>query len=197
MTRRSLVLASGSTARRRLLETAGFAPSVVVSGVDESAFDAPDTATLVRLLAEAKAGAVVGGTGDAIVVGCDSVLEFDGRSFGKPADDDEARSWLRAWRGRAGVLHTGHCIIDGRTGARTSATASTVVRFGEFTDAELDAYLATGEARQVAGAFTIDGRAAPFVDGIDGDPGNVIGLSLPVFRRLLADLGLTVMDLWA
>ena len=197
MPRRSLVLASGSTARRRLLETAGFAPSVVVSGVDESAFDAPDTATLVRLLAEAKAGAVVGDTGDAVVVGCDSVLEFDGRSFGKPADDDEARSWLRAMRGRAGVLHTGHCVIDGRTGTRRTATASTVVRFGEFTDAELDAYLATGEARQVAGAFTIDGRAAPFVDGIDGDPGNVIGLSLPVFRRLLADLGLTVMDLWA
>lgn len=196
MPRRSLVLASGSTARLRLLEAAGFAPSVVVSGVDESTFDAPDTATLVQLLAEAKVAAVAEAVGDAVVVGCDSVLEFDGLPYGKPVDDAEARTWLRAMRGRVGVLHTGHCVVDGRTGARCTAGAATVVRFGEFTDAELDAYLATGEAHQVAGAFTIDGRAAPFVDGIDGDPGNVIGLSLPLFRRMLAELGLTVMDLW-
>ncbi|MDA8342949.1 MAG: Maf family protein [Actinomycetota bacterium] len=197
MPRRSLVLASGSSARLRLLQAAGFAPSVLVSGVDEASVTAPDTATLVCRLAEAKAEAVLGRAGDAVVVACDSVLELGGRQFGKPADDAEARAWLASMRGRDGVLHTGHCVVDGRTGRRQVAGATTVVRFGTFDDAELDAYLATGEARQVAGAFTIDGRSAPFVDGIDGDPGNVIGLSLPLFRRILGDLGLTVMDLWA
>jgi septum formation protein len=100
-------------------------------------------------------------------------------------------------RGRTGVLQTGHCVIDTVTGRRASATASTTVRFGEPTDAEIAAYVASGEPLYVAGAFTLDGRSAPFIDGIEGDPGNVIGLSLPLLRRLLAELGVSITDLWA
>jgi len=196
MPERTLILASGSPARLRLLREAGFDPKVVVSGVPEDDVEAPTTAKVARTLAERKASAVADPAGDAVVVGCDSILEFDGRRFGKPADDDEARGWLRAMRGRSGTLYTGHCVIDERTAARTTDVAATVVRFGVTSDEELDAYLATGEARQVAGAFTLDGRSAPFVDGVDGDPGNVIGLSLPLFRALLADLGIPVMALW-
>lgn len=196
MPERTLILASGSPARLRLLREAGFDPKVVVSGVPEDDVEAPTTALVARALAERKASAVADPAGDAVVVGCDSILEFDGRRFGKPADDDEARGWLRAMRARTGTLFTGHCVIDERTGARATDVAATVIRFGITTDEELDAYLATGEARQVAGAFTLDGRSAPFVDGVDGDPGNVIGLSLPLFRTLLADLGIPVMALW-
>ena len=134
--------------------------------------------------------------GDALVVGCDSMLEFDGRPHGKPADVDEARRWLVAMRGRAGTLWTGHCVIDEATGDRAEEVVGTTVRFGVTTDAELDAYLGTPGVLEVAGAFTLDGRSAPFVDGIDGDHGNVIGLSLPAFRRLLGRLGVTVTDLW-
>lgn len=210
MPERTLILASGSPARLRLLREAGFDPKVVVSGVPEDGIHAADTPTLVRTLAERKAWAVAGTgragegaagadepQGDAVVVGCDSLLDVDGRRFGKPSSDGEARAWLESLRGRPGTLYTGHCVIDQRTGAHASDVAGTIVRFGTTTDAELDAYLATGEARAVAGAFTLDGRSAPFVDGVDGDPGNVIGLSLPLFRMLLGRIGLTVMDLWA
>jgi septum formation protein len=193
---RTLVLASGSPARLRLLLAAGFDPKVVVSGVPEDDLDAPTTPLLAQGLAERKASAVADPGGDAVVVGCDSILEFDGRRYGKPGSTDEARRWLRAMRGRSGTLYTGHCVIDERTGRRASGVAGTVVRFGTTTDRELEAYLATGEALAVAGAFTLDGRSAPFIDGVDGDPGNVIGLSLPLFRSLLAELDLPVASLW-
>jgi septum formation protein len=134
--------------------------------------------------------------GDALVVGCDSMLEFDGRPHGKAVSLGEARAWLEAMRGRTGTLWTGHCVIDETTGNRAEEVVGTTVRFAVTTDAELDAYLATPDVLAVAGAFTLDGRSAPFVDGIDGDPGNVIGLSLPALRRLLTRLGVTVMDLW-
>ena len=118
-------------------------------------------------------------------------------AHGKPVDEAEARARLRRLRGRSAILRTGHCVIDTLTGRRATGAAATEVVFARFTDAELDAYLATGEPLHVAGAFTLDGRSAPFVDRIIGDHGNVIGLSLPLFRTLLAEIGLTVMDLWA
>jgi septum formation protein len=197
MTTRQLILASGSPARLRLLRDAGFDPKVVVSGADETGVDAADTASLVTALAERKAGAVAGQTGEAVVVGCDSLLDFDGRSHGKPPSVDEARRWLTALRGRSATLFTGHCVIDERSGRRASAAAGTTVRFAVTSDAELDAYLATGEAEAVAGGFTLDGRSAPFIAGIDGDPGNVIGLSLPLLRALLARLSIPITELWA
>jgi nucleoside triphosphate pyrophosphatase len=191
------VLASGSPARLRLLRDAGFDPAVAVSGVPEDGVDLGDPPAAALTLAERKAGAVARAGGRAVVVGCDSILEFDGEAHGKPRSSDEARGWLRSMRGREGTLWTGHCVVDEPTGRRAADVAGTTVRFGTTTDAELDAYLATGEALAVAGAFTLDGRSAPFVDGIDGDPGNVIGLSLPLFRRLLGALDIAVFDLWA
>lgn len=201
-TPRVLVLASSSPARLGLLKQAGFDPRVVVSGVDEEAITADSPEELARVLAEAKAAAVAGGgmldggPGDEIVVGCDSVLDLDGQALGKPADAAEATARWHAMRGRAGVLRTGHCVIDRATGRQASATASTTVRFGRPDDAEVAAYVASGEPLHVAGAFTLDGRSAPFVEGVDGDPGNVIGLSLPLLRTLLAGLGVRITDLW-
>ena len=192
-----LVLASASQARLRVLRDAGFDPEVVVSGIDEDAVHAADTTALVAVLAERKAQAVADRAGDAVVVGCDSMLEFEGRPLGKPASTAQAAGWLRSMRGRNATLFTGHCVIDGAGGQRATGVAATTVRFGVTTDDELDAYLATGEAMGAAGAFTLDGRSAPFIDGVDGDPGNVIGLSLPLFRSLLAQLGIAIIDLWA
>ncbi|MEU1824782.1 MULTISPECIES: Maf family protein [Streptomyces] len=196
---RRLVLASQSPARLGLLRQAGLAPEVIVSGVDEDTLDAPTPAELALVLAEAKAAAVAEreAAAGALVIGCDSVLELDGQALGKPADAEEATARWKSMRGRAGVLRTGHCVVDTATGRRASATASTTVRFGEPSDAEIAAYVASGEPLHVAGAFTLDGRSAPFVEGIDGDPGNVIGLSLPLLRRLLAELGVGITDLWA
>jgi septum formation protein len=196
MPSRTLVLASGSPARLALLRAAGFAPRVVVSGVPEDDVDPADTAGSVGRLAAAKAGAVARPGGRALVVGCDSMFEFDGRPHGKATSLEEARGWLEAVRGRSGTLWTGHCVIDEATGRRAEEVVGTTVRFGVTSDAELDAYLSTPDVLAVAGAFTLDGRSAPFIDGVDGDPGNVIGLSLPALRRLLGRLGVSVTDLW-
>ncbi|WP_267243063.1 nucleoside triphosphate pyrophosphatase [Streptomyces sp. PR69] len=197
--RRRLVLASASPARLGLLRQAGLAPEVIVSGVDEDALSAPTPAELALVLAEAKAAAVAARpeAASALLIGCDSVLELDGQALGKPADAEEAVTRWKAMRGRAGVLRTGHCVIDTATGRRASATASTTVRFGDPTDAEIAAYVESGEPLHVAGAFTLDGRSAPFIDGIEGDHGNVIGLSLPLLRRLLAELGVSITELWS
>ncbi|MDJ0375223.1 nucleoside triphosphate pyrophosphatase [Streptomyces sp. H10-C2] len=196
-TRRPLVLASASPARLALLRQAGLDPRVVVSGVDEDALTAANPAELAKVLAEAKATVVAAElTGGELVIGCDSVLELDGEALGKPADAAEATARWQAMRGRSGVLRTGHCVIDTAIGKQVSATASTTVRFGSPDDAEIAAYVASGEPLYVAGAFTLDGRSAPFIDGIDGDAGNVIGLSLPMLRRLLADLDVRITDLW-
>ncbi|KUO11900.1 Maf family protein [Streptomyces sp. DSM 15324] len=196
---RRLVLASQSPARLNLLRQAGLSPEVIVSGVDEDAVTAPTPAELALALAEAKASVVAArpDTKGALVIGCDSVLDLDGEALGKPADAAEATARWKAMRGRAGTLQTGHCVYDTVGGRYASATASTVVRFGEPSDAEIAAYVASGEPLHVAGAFTLDGRSAPFIDGIDGDHGNVIGISLPLVRRLLGRLGVGITELWA
>ncbi|MDQ1375626.1 MAG: nucleoside triphosphate pyrophosphatase [Actinomycetota bacterium] len=197
MTRR-LILASASPARLRLLRAAGMDPEVVVSGADEDDVDAADVRAAVSTLARRKADTVAARpeTAGAIVLGCDSLLELDGEVHGKPTSADEAVERWRRMRGSKGTLLTGHCVIDTDTDQTASDVAATTVRFGTPTDAEIDAYVATGEPLHVAGAFTLDGRSAPFVDGVDGDPGNVIGVSLPLLRQLLARLDIEVTDLW-
>ncbi|WP_369214008.1 nucleoside triphosphate pyrophosphatase [Streptomyces flavofungini] len=196
---RRLVLASQSPARLGLLRQAGFAPEVIVSGFDEDKVTAPTPAELALALAEAKASVVAARpeARGALVIGCDSVLELDGQALGKPADAEEATARWKSMRGRAGVLQTGHCVRDTVAETYASATASTVVRFGDPSDEEIAAYVASGEPLHVAGAFTLDGRSAPFIEGIEGDHGNVIGLSLPLLRRLLGQLGVSVTQLWA
>ncbi|WP_127449826.1 Maf family protein [Streptomyces sp. B29(2018)] len=198
MSNRRVVLASASPARLGLLRQAGLAPEVIVSGVDEDALTADSPGALALVLAEAKAAAVAlrPEAAGSVLIGCDSVLDLDGVALGKPADAEDATARWKAMRGRDGVLRTGHCVIDTASGRRASAAASTTVRFGEPSDEEIAAYVASGEPLHVAGAFTLDGRSAPFIDGIDGDPGNVIGLSLPLLRRLLTELDLAITDFW-
>ncbi len=205
----TLVLASASPARLKTLRGAGVEPVVVVSDVDEDlvvadAFErygplAP--ADIALLLARAKAEDVAGsGDHSAIVLGCDSVLELEGEVHGKPATPDEAIERWQRMRGRSGVLHTGHWLVDDRgddtgTGATLGATASTTVHFAALSDEEVRAYVATGEPLRVAGAFTVDGLGGPFVSAIEGDFHNVVGLSLPLLRDLLHEVGLGWFDL--
>jgi septum formation protein len=195
------VLASASPARLALLRAAGLAPHVMASGVEEDGVEGLTVDDAARTLAWRKADAVAarlaGATDPApLVLGCDSMLSIDGEVRGKPASADQARDWWRTQRGRSGTLVTGHAIVDIATGRRACDVARTVVRFGAPSDDELDAYIATGEPLAVAGACTIDGYGAPFVDGVDGDHGTVLGLSMPLLRRLLGALGVAITDLW-
>jgi septum formation protein len=205
-----LVLASASPARLTTLRGAGIEPTVVVADVDEPAvvaeyaarLGAPLSAEEVALvLARTKAEVVAPQVDDALVLGCDSVLELDGEVHGKPASAEEAVSRWQRMRGREGVLHTGHWLVDGRddggSGATIGAVGSTLVRFADVSDEEIAAYVATGEPLRVAGAFTIDGLGGAFIEGVDGDPHCVVGLSLPVLRRLLRDVGVGWTSLWS
>ncbi|UPK76128.1 Maf family nucleotide pyrophosphatase [Nocardioidaceae bacterium SCSIO 66511] len=190
-----LVLASQSPARLATLRSAGVEPEVVVSDFDESTATESDPTRLASVLAMHKARVVAARVGpEAIVVGCDSVLDLDGEVHGKPRDAADARARLRRMRGGSGVLHTGHCVIgDGREIVRDAATT---VHFGDFDEALIDAYVATGEPLNVAGSFTIDGLGGPFIEGVEGDPHNVVGLSLPTLRHMLAELGIEWQQLW-
>ena len=193
-----LVLASASPARLATLRAAGIEPSIVVSGVDEDQVTGLAPAALAQRLAELKCAAVSEQLSDgSLVLGCDSVLELDGASLGKPLDPDEAVARWRAMRGRTGTLHTGHCLRDTASGRQATGTGSTLVHFADVTDAEIAAYVESGEPLEVAGAFTIDGLGGAFVTAIEGDHHNVVGLSLPLLRDLLADLGYAWTDLWA
>jgi len=214
-----LVLGSASPARLETLQRAGVTPYVLVSDIDETAvmtqalshFGELEPQDVALVLARAKCEAVTSALsghscpGDApdgvLVLGCDSVLELDGEMHGKPADEAEATLRWKVMRGRSGVLHTGHWLIDDRdpadggTGATIGAVASTTVHFAKVSDEEIAAYVATGEPLQVAGAFTIDGLGGPFISGIDGDHHNVVGISLPLLREMLGEIDLTWFDL--
>lgn len=195
-----LVLASGSPARLATLRTAGIEPTVIVSGVDEDGLDGLPPAELALQLAELKCAAVAARPdlpGNALVLGCDSVLELDGRPLGKPLTAEVATERWRAMRGRDGLLHTGHSLHDVATDRVAAATASTRVWFADLTDDEVAAYVATGEPLPVAGAFTIDGYGGAFVTRIEGDHHNVVGVSLPLLRDLVRELGHSWPDLWA
>ncbi|BAL92671.1 putative septum formation protein [Actinoplanes missouriensis 431] len=194
-----LILASASPARRALLTGAGIDAEVIVSGVDESVVEAEDAHTLCLALARMKARTVAAdlpADPGALVLGCDSVLAFEGEIFGKPASPEEAVKRWSAMRGKSGVLHTGHHLTGLVSGLQAESVGTTVVHFADVSDAEIEAYVASGEPLQVAGAFTLDGRGGAFVERIEGDPGNVIGLSLPLLRTLLAEMGVPITSLW-
>ena len=195
-----LILASQSPARLATLRSAGVEPTVIVSGVDEDQLEGLPPAEVALQLAELKCAAVAARAevpAGAVVLGCDSVLELDGQALGKPDSAADAIARWQAMRGRTGILHTGHALHDTASGRTTAATASTVVHFAELTDAEIEAYVATGEPLHVAGAFTVDGLGGAFVTGIEGDHHNVVGVSLPLVRELLAELGHAWTELWA
>ncbi|WP_449372267.1 Maf family protein [Arthrobacter psychrolactophilus] len=200
-----LILASASPARTKLLTDAGIAHRVLVSDVDEDAATAAagplSPADTALLLARAKAESVATGAPESLVIGCDSVFEFDGLPYGKPWEPEVARERWQLMRGKSGVLHTGHWLISSPSDAGTPVAhgevTSAVVHFADITDAEIDAYVATGEPLQVAGGFTIDGFAGAFITGIEGDPHTVVGLSISTLRRLLSMHGVAITDLWA
>ncbi len=202
-----LLLASASPARKATLIAAGITPSIAVADLDEDGLIANnpdlDAAGQVELLASAKARAIADNlpvAGDdpmpTVVVGCDSMLEMNGTIVGKPYTAEVARERLRAMSGHPGDLHTGHCVIDLATGASAVGTSTATVHIGELSDAEIEAYVATGEPLVVAGSFTIDGYGGPFVEKIEGDHHGVVGISLPLLRHLLSDLGHSITEFW-
>lgn len=216
------LLGSASPARRRILRAAGLDPLVLIADLDEDALVArlagEPPARIVTALAEAKAEAIVGRllaapgaetapgepelaevAADGVVVTCDSMLLLDGVLRGKPLTPEVAIARWREMRGRRGELMTGHCVTrlrDGAVTARAAGSASTTIRFSDVSDTTITRYVATGEPLQVAGAFTLDGLGGWLLDGIDGDPSSVIGISLPLTRDLLDDVGVDVTDLW-
>ena len=205
-----VVLGSASPGRLTVLRQAGIDPLVVVSGVDEDAvFAALGSNTspgdVVCALAQAKAEHVAANldaavAADCVVIGCDSMLSIDGRLVGKPASAAAARRHWQSIGGRSGQLYTGHCLLrlrDGNVSQRASESAFTTVHFATPTAGDLDAYINSGEPLAVAGGFTLDGLGGWFVDRIEGDPSNVIGLSLPLTRFLLQRVGVSVAELWA
>jgi len=188
----TIVLASASPSRQRLLTSVGISPTVVVSGVDEedSSYSQLTPRELVIALAIVKAHTVKEKINyPSIIIGCDSTFEFEGKSLGKPGTPENAIARARSLSGKSGVLHTGHCFIDTDKGIEISDVVSTRVHFAQMTDHEIAGYVATGEPLNVAGGFTLDGLSAPFIAGVEGETSNVIGLSLPLLRNAINSLG--------
>lgn len=186
-----IVLASASPARKALLTRSGLTFDVQISGIDEETPEilALTSQQMAMELAQQKAIAVANKLTSGLVIGCDSVFEFEGIAYGKPLEADVARQRWRSMRGKSGTLHTGHCVIDVAAGTGVSDLASTQVTFANISDAEIDSYVASGEPLQVAGAFTIDSLGGPYIESVHGDPSCVEGLSLSTLRRLLEELG--------
>jgi septum formation protein len=190
-----LVLASASVSRRAILQAAGIRFRAEPSGAEEVMFPAP-TAEIVGTLARQKAEAVAARFGGGLVLGCDSLLDIDGQAFGKPTSAADAVERWHRQRGLSGTLFTGHVLVDCRSGVSHAETVATVIHFGRPSDVEIQMYVDTGEPLDKAGAFTIEGRSAPFIERIEGDPGNVRGLSLPALRRLLEVHGRSIVEFW-
>jgi len=187
-----IVLASASVSRRRLLESAGLKPTIMVSNVDEETdfFNAMTPADMVIALAITKAHTIREQIDfPAIIIGCDSTFEFDSQSLGKPATPEIAIERASRVRGNTGLLHTGHCIIDTTKDKEISSIVTTKVTFDDMTDAEIADYVATGEPLHVAGGFTLDGFSSPFIPSIEGDYTNVVGISMPFVRKAFEQLG--------
>jgi septum formation protein len=200
MSKRRIILASASPSRKRLLESAGISPEIFVSGVDEEDPDllALKPSEMVIALAIMKAHTVrnshpVGE--NALVIGCDSTFEFNGQNLGKPLTREAAIERALMMRGKSGYLHTGHSVIDTAQDIEVSDISTSKVTFADMTDREIKDYVASGEPLQVAGGFTLDGRSAPFITHIDGDPSGIIGLSLPTLRKIMINLGVEWGDL--
>jgi septum formation protein len=187
-----VILASSSTSRLRLLESAGITPKVLISGVDEEAseFDLLSPAELVIALAILKAHTVKESAPEnSLIIGCDSTFEFTGKSLGKPGSRENAIARCKELSGKSGYLHTGHCLIDLKQGIELSERSTAKVQFAQMTEAEIIDYVDSGEPLHVAGGFTLDGLSAPFITNIEGDPSGIIGLSLPLLRKMVISLG--------
>ena len=187
-----VILASSSASRLRLLESAGITPKVLISGVDEEAseFDLLSPAELVIALAILKAHTVKESAPEnSLIIGCDSTFEFNGKSLGKPGNRENAIARCKELSGKSGYLHTGHCLIDLKQGIKLSERSTAKVQFAQMTEAEIIDYVDSGEPLNVAGGFTLDGLSAPFITNIEGDPSGIIGLSLPLLRKMIISLG--------
>ena len=187
-----VILASSSASRLRLLESAGITPKVIVSGVDEesSEFDSLSPSELVIALAILKAHTVKESAPEnSLIIGCDSTFEFNGKSLGKPGNRENAIARCKELGGKSGFLHTGHCLIDLKQGIELSERSTAKVQFAQMTEAEIIDYVDSGEPLNVAGGFTLDGLSAPFITNIEGDPSGIIGLSLPLLRKMIISLG--------
>jgi septum formation protein len=192
----NFVLASASPARRRLLQTAGIEPMVRQSDFDESQVQLSDAETLVQTLALRKAETVAQQLSEALILGCDSVLEVVGEIHGKPASPEEAIARWQKMRGNVGNLYTGHAIIDQAQQKTLVRCGITQVYFANVSDRQIEAYVKTGEPLKCAGCFALEGKGGLFVEKIDGCHSNVIGLSLPLLRQMLDELGYDVIDFW-
>lgn len=190
------VLASASPARRRLLQNAGIEPVVCISDFDESQVQLSDPIALVETLAQHKAQAVAHQFNPALVLGCDSVLSVQGEIHGKPASPEEAIARWQMMRGNVGILYTGHALIDTSSDKILVRCGTTKVYFADVSDRAIAAYIATGEPLQCAGCFALEGRGGLFVEKLEGCHSNVIGLSLPLLRQMLTDLGYEITDFW-
>lgn len=190
------VLASASPARRRLLQTAGIEPIVCPSDFDESLIQLSNPEQLVQILSQRKAETVILQFPSALILGCDSVLAMNGEIYGKPANAKDAIARWQLMRGNFGDLYTGHTLIDTTQNRSLVKCQVTRVYFAQISDRAIAAYVATGEPLACAGAFAIEGFGSLFVEKIEGCHTNVIGLSMPLLRQMIAELGYDVTDYW-